>query len=278
MLISHYARRILLVPAIAVVAIGLVAAESRAGVPQDAHRAFYTIGLGRLTGAASVVGVKGAMTSEWERSCDGWTGTQKLSVTMERAEGTAMVSEVAASIFETHDATRLRFTSKTTVDDEVVEQVRGRAERSSRDAPGRAYYLEPPNLTIDLPAGTLFPFQHTLAIVDAATSGTGHDYSPFFDGAQPEHSPLMVNTLVLGPARPAAAGPGATLGPLTAHRWWPVRLAFFAHGEGAGEPEIEMTQYVQDNGVVRRFDFDYGEFTIVATLVRVEPIAPPSCN
>lgn len=246
--------------------------------PQDAHRAFYRLALGRLTGAASVAGAQGAMTVEWERGCEGWTATQKLAVTMERQEGPVAVSSVSASIFESHDGTRLRFTSKTTVDGEIVEQVRGRAERPSADAPGTAYYLEPDGLEIVLPAGTLFPFQHTLAIIDAATTGVDRDFSTFFDGSQPEESPLAVNSLILGGAQRADEGAGADLGPLTEHIWWPVRLAFFSGSIDKSEPDIEMTQYVQENGVIRRFDFDYGDFTIIATLERVEPIAAPACK
>jgi hypothetical protein len=197
---------------------------------------------------------------------------------MDRREGEAMVSEVAASVFETHDGRMLRFASRTSIDDEVVEQVRGRAERPAPESVGQASYAEPAGLKIDLPAGTLFPYQHTLAILDAATSGSGRHFGNFFDGSQPEVSPLAVNSLILGNAHPPSDGPGGGLGPLTAHRWWKVRLAFFGHDADAVEPEIELTQYLQENGVVRRFDFDYGDFTITATLMRIEPIALPACN
>lgn len=277
MLKSGPARRHILASLCFVTAI-LLALPAIARPPQDPHRALYRLDLGRVTGAPSVIGAKGLMTAEWERGCDGWTATQKLALTMEKQEGETTSSTVSASVFETHDGRKLRFTSKTTVDGEVVEQVRGRAERPSATAPGKAYYIEPKGLTIDLPAGTLFPFQHTLAILDAAASGADRDFSPFFDGSQPEDSPLWVNSLVLGPARPASEGPGAGLGPLTNHVWWPVRLAFFAHNDKSDEPDIEMTQYVQENGVIRQFDFDYGDFTIVAKLERVEPVKAPRCN
>jgi hypothetical protein len=264
--------------ALMAVAVAVCPFPAAATVAQDPHRAFYRLEMGRITGSSGVVGVKGAMTSEWEKGCDGWTATQQLAVTMERQEGAAAESSVSASIFETHDGTKLRFTSKTTVDRKVIEQVRGRAERASATAPGKAYYIEPKGLTIDLPAGTLFPYQHTLAIIAAAASGTGRDFSPFFDGSQPEKSPLDVSSLVLGAARGGDEGPGTGLGALTAHRWWLVRLAFFPDADDTAEPEIEMTQYLQENGVVRRFDFDYGEFTVIATLERIEPLAEPACQ
>ena len=280
MLSSGITRHSLVIPALAAAAALCVGATlpAAARTDQDPHRGFYRLELGRVTGSAGIVGAKGVMSIEWERSCDGWTATQQLAVTLERQEGAAAVSSVSASLFETLDGTRLRFTSKTMVDDEVVEQVRGRAERPSATAPGKAFYMEPSGKTIDLPADTLFPFQHTLAIIDAATNGTGRDFSPFFDGSQPDDSPLDASSLVLGPAQPGNLGPAAGLGPLTEHPWWPIRLAFFAHGDGTSEPSIEMTQYVQDNGVIRRFDFDYGDFTVVATLERIEPIPAPSCN
>ena len=232
------AGRLALASLVAVAGMVFLVPATRAEVPQDAHRAFYSISTGRLTGAATIIGVSGAMTSEWERGCDGWTATQKLVVSMERQEGPAVVSEVSASVFEAHDGTRLRFTSRTTIDNEVIEQVRGRAQRPSSDAPGQAVYMEPAGLTVKLPAGTLFPYQHTLAMIDAAVSGASRDFSPFFDGSQPDNSPLDVNSLILGNAHPADEGPESRLGPLMAHRWWPVRMAFFLMVTPAANPSL----------------------------------------
>jgi hypothetical protein len=183
--------------------------------------------------------------------------------------------------FEALDGTLFSFDSETRIGGETVEAVKGAAERSGPGMAGRATYKVPRGVAVDLPADTVFPFEHTIAVIEAAEQGQVRAFSHYFDGSQPENSPMAANSLILGKARDAADGGENSFGALSAHKWWPVRLAMFASSAGKGlneEPEFEMTQLLQDNGVVRRFEFDYGEFSLVASLVKIKEIAPPRCN
>jgi hypothetical protein len=161
---------------------------------------------------------------------------------------------------------------------EVAEEVRGRAERPARGEPGVANYSVPADLKIELPKNTLFPFEHTLSVIAAGQKGTVQETSYYFDGSQPELSPMVASLLILGGTRAAAEGAGADLGPVTNHPWWSVRMAMFPNATSQTEPEFEMTQDVQDNGVVRRFVFDYGDFTMIASLVRIEELERARCQ
>ena len=92
---------------------------------------------------------------------------------------------------------------------------------------------------------------------------------------------MAANALILGKPRAPGEGGIASLGELAQRKWWPVRLAMFDGQKkdgGEEQPEFEMTQILQDNGVVRKFEFDYGEFSLVASLIRVEPLEAPRCN
>jgi hypothetical protein len=252
-----------------------VAAASIQHVP---HRGFYEVTLGQIESSSHIRGVKGRMVAEWAHSCEGWTANQRLVVTLQRQDGGDLASEVIASSFESSDGTQFQFSSKSTIGGEVAEEVRGRAERPAPGEPGVAIFSVPPDTRIELPADTLFPFEHTLAVIAAGESGKITDSSHYFDGSQPELSPMVASMLILGGARPGDEGPGANLGAITEHKWWSVRMAMFPQTETQTEPEFEMTQDVQDNGVVRRFVFDYGEFTMVASLVRIEELDRAQCQ
>ncbi len=89
---------------------------------------------------------------------------------------------------------------------------------------------------------------------------------------------MVASMLILGGARGPDEGAGANLGAVTQHKWWSVRMAMFPQAQSQTEPEFEMTQDVQDNGVVRRFVFDYGDFTMVASLVRIEELERAQCQ
>lgn len=272
------ARRVVLLAAATTAAVTGFAGPSHAAAIQHApHRGFYEVSLGRADVSSPIRDVEGRMVAEWAQSCDGWTANQRLAVTMQRESGAPLESEVTASSFESTDGTRYQFSSKSSFDGEVTEEVRGRAERPSRGEPGLATYTVPKDLKIDLPGDTLFPFEHTLAIIAAGEAGRIQETAHYFDGSQPELSPMVASMLILGGTRPADEGVGAALSELTRHKWWSVRMAMFAGAESQSEPEFEMTQDVQDNGVVRRFVFDYGDFTMVASLVRIEKLDRPDC-
>lgn len=268
-------------PFAAAVAMGLYGASAPAGaaaIQHVPHRGFYEVTLGKTDPSSPIRGVSGRMVTEWAQSCDGWTTNQRLAATLQRHNGKDIDSEVNATSFESNDGTRYQFSSKSTIGGEVAEEVRGKAERPARSEPGVATYSVPAGTKIELPADTLFPFEHTLAVIAAGQKGTVQETSFYFDGSQPEHSPMVASMLILGGTHPGNEGTGADLGAVTNHEWWSVRMAMFPNTETQTEPEFEMTQDVQDNGVVRRFVFDYGDFTMVASLVRVEELDRAQCQ
>ncbi len=253
-----------------------------ASVTHASHRAFYEIGIGRVGPGSSIVDARGRMVAEWARSCDGWATNQKLVVSMAPGEGEPIDSRVTLTSFENLDGTEYTFDSETVVGGETVERVRGRAARPAPGEPGMAEYDEPEGITLELPPDTVFPFEHTIAVLEAAERGEKRAFSHYFDGSQPEISPMAANALILGQPRDPAEGGIQALGKLADRKWWPVRLAMFDGQEqiGAGDeqPEFEMTQILQDNGVVRKFEFDYGDFSLVASLVELEEIKAPRCD
>lgn len=265
----------------AFLAVLLLTDTAQAVVIHASHRAFYEITIGRVDPGSNIVDARGRMVAEWRRACEGWESSQRLVVSMAPGEGDPINSEVVLTSFEALDGSLYSFDSETRVAGETVEQVMGTAERPGPGEPGTANYRVPPGVSVALPADTVFPFEHTIAVIEAAERGDFRSFNHYFDGSQPEISPMAANSLILGKARPAAEGDGKRFGAVSDHKWWPVRLAMFADGgtsQANEEPEFEMTQVLQDNGVVRRFEFDYGEFSLVASLVNLEEIALPSCN
>jgi hypothetical protein len=254
---------------------------AEAGVTHASHRAFYEIRIGRVDPGSTVVDARGRMVAEWQEACDGWTTTQRLAVSMAPGEGEPINSEVKMTAFERLDGTAYTFDSETRIGGELVEAVQGKAERPGPGQPGSATYDVPRGVVVDFPGDTVFPFEHTIAVLEAAERGDRREFSYYFDGSQPDISPMASNSLILGKARDGTDGSENGFGALSDHPWWPVRLAMFngrAATSGNEEPEFEMTQILQNNGVVRKFEFDYGTFSLVAALVKLEEIERPKCG
>jgi hypothetical protein len=258
-----------------------VSSSALAGVTHASHTAFYELSIGRVDANSNIVDARGRMVAEWRLTCRGWTTNQRLIVSMAPGEGEPIASEVTMTSFESLDGKAYSFDSETKIGGETVELVRGKAKRPGPGLPGMARYSEPRGLVLDLPGNTVFPFEHTIEVLEAAARGERRAFSYYFDGSQPEISPMAANSLILGTSRKPEDGAQNTFGKLSDANWWLVRLAMFdgqAATSGNEAPEFEMTQLLQENGVVRRFEFDYGDFTLVAALVKIEEIARPKCG
>lgn len=241
------------------------------------HRAVYELRMTTVDPSSGVVGGHGAMSLDWTLSCSGWTVNQRLRLMLQPEAGPMLDTEVSFSSFESGDGLKYRFSSRTTRNGQVVDEFRGRAERTEIGAPGIANYTVPEGAAQDLPAGTVFPMEHTRLLLEAAEHGERRLFSRLFDGPRPDESPFDANALILGGPHLDEDGPGSGMGPITEHQWWPIRIAFFPRSVAEAVPDFELAARLQDNGVVRQFVFDYGDFEMTADLARVEEIEGPDC-
>lgn len=242
------------------------------------HRALYELNLKSLVPNSNIVGARGAMSLDWSQSCDGWTVNQRMRITLDLQSGPTQETDVNFSSFESDDGLTYSFTTRTTSNGRVVDEFRGVVERPGVGEPAVARYSVPEDRVLELPADTVFPMAHTRDVIDAAARGERIIWRQFFDGPRPDESPFGANVLITGASRPGDEGPGAGLAALMDHRWWPIRIAFFPSGGQAAEPDFEVEAMAQDNGVVREFVFDYGDFAMQANLSQIEPVAAPACD
>jgi len=116
--------------------------------------------------------------------------------------------------------------------------------------------------------------RHLNAIIDGAEQGKTILAASVFTGADPDDALLATNT-VIGSWKMEA--PSARLGEFGRKGYWPVQTAYFKPAAKVAEPEYEINYSMQPNGVVRRYVIDYGDFTIIAELTKLEALTAPSC-
>lgn len=241
------------------------------------HRAAYVLSMG-VAKTGGVVSIDGAMTVDWQESCEGWTMSQRMRFRVFDADGDTVDNDISFSSWETRDGGSYRFTMRTLNDGAPIEEVRGRATLAGPGKGGKAVFTEPAEEVIELPPGTLFPTLHTLLLIDQAKAGARTWSRPVFDGATIDGA-MEVNA-VIAPAPGAVAPDGgpAISKALLAAPSWRVRLAFFRLDDQSGsEPEYETEMRLHANGVGSEFVFDYPEFSIKARLERLEELPRPRC-
>jgi hypothetical protein len=157
-------------------------------------------------------------------------------------------------------------------DGDTTEELRGDARVPPQGGPGEAKFVRPDASALELPAGTMFPTAHTIALIEAALSGATFLSKQVFDGGTLE-GPFEVT----GGIGSVHAADAADKNPLLRNRWWPIRLAFFPADSQSPQPDYELGMDLQDNGIARELVLDYGNFVVRAKLETLEPMPKPHC-
>jgi len=241
------------------------------------HRAAYSLSLGaaKITGVSAI---DGAMSVDWQETCDGWTMAQRMRFRVFDADGESMDNDITFSSWEARDGLSYRFTMRTLRNGEVADELRGRATLAGAGKGGKAVFTEPENEVLELPPGTMFPTEHTLQLIDRMKQGERNFTRMVFDGATVDGA-MDVNAVMGAPLAPDAGNADKRIaGELLTSQSWRVRLAFFRTDDQRGtEPEYETSMRLFANGVGLDFLFDYHEFSIKARLERLEAVPRPQC-
>jgi len=236
------------------------------------HRAVYELSMLRNRDA-NVLAVDGDMAFEWQDSCDGWSVNQRSQMAFYYDGGETTKINWSLVSWEAKDGGAYRFIVRQTTDGKLSDEFRGDATLKS--AGGSAHYTSPNDHTVALPEGSLFPSAHSLELLKHALAGETIFWAQVFDGS--DETGLFGVSAVITPLTKAARERADTEPGLKGVPGWHVALAFFApEGQGA-EPEHEQQLDLFANGVVDKLELDYGDFTVLAALKRLEPLPDPKC-
>jgi hypothetical protein len=237
----------------------------------SAHRAVYEITLDKSKAGAGISDLSGRMVYELTGSaCEGYTQTMRFVTRMTTAEGDATVNDLRSSTFEDDAAALFKFSSSQYRDDQQTETTAGDAKR---DAAGgiKVEVTKPKKSDMTIGAGTLFPVQHSVAMLAAARQGQSIFAADLYDGSE-KGQKVYATTAIIG----AKMEPGKTpklpvvknAEPLAKMVSWPISLSYFDKNNDRSDsgPAYELAFLLFENGVSQRLFIDYGDFSIRGAL------------
>lgn len=264
--------------AVAVLGVAGVVAETKAS-PATAvdilpHRALYKVTLDKAASGSSIIDVQGRMGFEWRDACDGWAVEQRYAMEFSRADGDGSVIQSTYSTWESKAGDIYRFFVKRDRGG-GEERIEGKAVMPLPlgSAPGKVTFAEPEESELKLPKDTLFPTEHTIRMIQAATSGKRFLRAPVFDGGEPE-APSLISA-VLGEGRTDALP--SIKAEAVQGTYYPSRLAWFGPDSEGSEPDFEMSIEVLANGIARSILVYYSDFSVRMSLEEVEALPSPDC-
>ena len=237
------------------------------------HRAFYEMRMGQTNKSAVVQSVSGRSAFVLEKDCDGWRSSEDYMIEFGNSEGRTDRILSRFESWESDSGEQYSFDVTEKSSFQGNKDFAGYAEINANG--GEAVFSIDGQSNIALPKNTYFPMQHIRAIINEAIDGGKILAASVFAGAEPDNALLSTNTVIGGWQ---VGKSDVDLGALDGDGFWPVQIAYFKPSTIEVEPEYEIQYWLQPNGVVRRYEINYGEFSIVAGLVTIEKVDAPVCH
>ncbi len=257
------------------VTIDHASAVSQIPVP---HRAVYKIGLSDSQESSNVTSAEGRMVFEIAgNACEGYTMSQRLVVWMGHNDSSDQLLDFRVSTFESGDGGLYRFASRTYLDDKIVEEANGTAQRKS-DAVEVALD-QPGKKSLVLNQRVMFPSQHLIALLAAAKADQRFFSTGIYEGAgQGERADTV--TAIIGSAELADGQDGLIDG----KKGWPVSIAYFSEGKddenenGEELPDYQMSFTLFENGIARDLRMNYGDYVLSGHLEELNALDTSECE
>lgn len=248
------------------------------------HRAVYEMTLQDSSAASNVANVRGRLVFDFNGSaCEGYTlNTRLVTQTIDR-DGKMTASDVRSSSWEQGNGGQFRFQSSQYLNQKLSETVGGKAARKESGQSILVALERPAKSELKLGGKTLFPTQHSLAILDAAREGRSVLQADLYDGSE-KGDKIYETTAFIGKPTPPSANKGQSsarnmemLDTLTS---WPVAISYFNQSQkpDEGMPAYQLGFRLYANGVSRDLRIDYGSFSLTGELSQLEFHTPPDCS
>ncbi len=233
-------------------------------INMQSHLAVYDLALKGSREGSNIVAVKGRLVLEMTDSCDGYAQTQRMLLKIINADGGEILSDSNYTTWESSDGTLIRFNAKNEINGQITDWYSGRAELEGTGEAGRIAFAKPDIEDVDLDAGTIFPTEHYLALIQAGLVGEERLTRRVYDGSGPES---IYDAVAFLSFLDSDSNESELLRGLDS---WRVRIAYYLPSDESGLPEYEVGFRLYQNGVASEVVLDYGDFQLSAPLSNLE--------
>lgn len=261
-----------------------VSAAVTPGVQLTPHRAIYEMTLDNSSAGANIANVRGRLVFDFTGStCDGYTLNTRLVTQIVDRDGRTATSDVRSSSWEQGNGGQFKFHSSQYLNQKFSEAVGGKAARKDSNQMIGVALEKPAKTELKLHGKAMFPTQHSLAILDAASQGKTVVQADLYDGSEKGDKVYETTTFI---GKPLAAGANKTLKQvknaeaLDGLTSWPVAISYFNQPQPGdeGTPAYQLAFRLYANGVSRNLRIDYGNFSLTGELSRLEFYNPQDCT
>ena len=240
------------------------------------HQASYEMTLDSVSPSSEVIGVDGRSSYALANECSGLATSENYLLRFMYNSGDEITIASRYQAWEQSDGQLFNFDLHEESSYEPSLKLDGYAMLGAdASEKGAAYFSVEPTQAMPIPADTLFPVAHLLALLDKAEKGERQFSAKIFFGAEPDRA--LKTAVAFISDKKTRQGEGFDHA-LILPEYWPVRIAYFDPSADAPEPDYEVMLELQENGLVAGYAIDYGDLVIKANLRALDKGANPDCT
>lgn len=226
------------------------------------QNAVYTLTLSKLR-THNITGATGRLRLQVVDGCTGWASDQRMTLIVRNVDGSLSKSVSDYTTWESKNGKTFTFTVRQGNGSGAMKVVdSGTATHTGPDNSGVVKFNVPANLVISLPVGTLFPMQHTEALLAAAKDRKVFISPLLFDGTSADGASSTFVTIF------GYRQQGDTVWPeLDHYASANVSIAFFPRKNQDSTPDFGASMRYFENGVTTNLVLDFGDFVMNGKLV-----------
>ncbi len=243
-----------------------------------AHRAVYDVELLESSDRSGIRAMNGRIVYEINGSvCEGFAVSFRFVTRIETGRK-SYVTDQRTTTYEDSAGKKLRFVTRSYVNDQFEREVRGNATRT--DEGTNVNLTKPESRTIKL-GKAIFMTEHLGLVIEKAENGETFFAADVFDGSD-SGDELMATTTIIGKKStfdPVEKSVGTAL--LEGKTTWPVSISYFSLNEkqrGESLPVYQVSFDLFKNGISGNLKMIYKDYSLKAKLNSVELLPMSSCE
>jgi hypothetical protein len=235
------------------------------------YEAIYKAKFVKASEASGLSDITGLLKLTITDACDGWAVEQSANTNFYSERGASIEFQTSQASWENYKGTKFRFHSNLQ-DNDVVERIAGTANLNKK-TPGMVVFDSHGGQKFKLSPRTQPPLFHMLNVIKQAKQGKVSDSSLVFNGDAMK-APVLINSFVAPSHKlcKAASNNKATTG---------MHFAIYRDAnqeEESSLPDLELTQWVTDDGVICQISINTGDYKMIWELEDIKFLNENRCE
>ena len=235
------------------------------------HKGYYDLNLKGKNAASFLEGGNGKSTYFFQKTCEGWSHKENFFISYNLTNKKSAKTYSMFKSFEDFSSKNFSFEhlDKSDLNGEI--NYSGFVKKTTNKLLGKLIDRDIKN--INYTDKILLPTEHMLKLIKFAKENKPFFNSNVFFGSSKDNLVKKISAFI-GKKKLSSTNLNSRM---LNKKVWPIKLAFYNYKQKKASPETEISLEVDEEGIVHKYNVDYGEYEMSGILEKIETFKETKC-